>query len=65
MGLMNLLLKIQDNNLGKKESNYNIFVRKNRNWPVGQIDLRFENKFMRFYDLAQDNINEATDVTFL
>lgn len=32
----------------------NIFVRKNRNWPVGQVDLRFENKFMRFYDIAND-----------
>lgn len=31
-----------------------IFVRKNRNWPVGQVDLRFEKKFMRFYDVAND-----------
>lgn len=29
----------------------NVFVRKNRNWPVWQIDLKFENKFMRFYDI--------------
>lgn len=36
----------------------NIFVRKNRNWPVGQIDLRFEKKFMRFYDVA----NDANDI---
>lgn len=32
----------------------NVFIRKNRNWPVGQIDLRFEKKFMRFYDVAND-----------
>ncbi|MDD2565374.1 MAG: replicative DNA helicase [Candidatus Gracilibacteria bacterium] len=31
-----------------------IFVRKNRNGPVGQVDLRFEKKFMRFYDVAND-----------
>lgn len=33
----------------------NIFVRKNRNWPVWQVDLRFEKKFMRFYDVANSN----------
>ncbi len=27
-----------------------IFVRKNRNGPVGQVDLMFEKKFQKFYD---------------
>ena len=30
----------------------NVLIRKNRNWPVWQIDLRFEKKFMRFYDIS-------------
>lgn len=29
----------------------NIFVRKNRNGPVGQADLKFEKKFQKFYDI--------------
>jgi replicative DNA helicase len=29
----------------------NVFVRKNRNGPVGQVDLKFEKKFQKFYDL--------------
>lgn len=29
----------------------NVFVRKNRNGPVGQADLKFEKKFQKFYDL--------------
>ena len=33
----------------------NIFVRKNRNGPVGQIDLKFEKKYMRFYDLDREH----------
>jgi len=33
----------------------NIFVRKNRNGPVGQIDLKFEKQFMRFYDLDREH----------
>lgn len=37
----------------------NIFVRKNRNWPVGQVDLRFEKKFMRFYDIDNAHIDEV------
>lgn len=37
----------------------NVFVRKNRNWPVWQVDLRFEKKFMRFYDIETNNINDV------
>ena len=29
----------------------NIFVRKNRNGPVGQADLKFEKRFQKFYDM--------------
>ncbi len=29
----------------------NVFIRKNRNGPVGQADLKFEKKFQKFYDL--------------
>ncbi len=29
----------------------NIFIRKNRNGPVGQVDLKFEKKFQKFYDV--------------
>ncbi|EKE28299.1 MAG: hypothetical protein ACD_3C00082G0011 [uncultured bacterium (gcode 4)] len=37
----------------------NVFVRKNRNWPVWQVDLRFEKKFMRFYDVEKwENISD-------
>jgi len=35
-----------------------IFVRKNRNGPVGQVDLKFERRFMRFYDIATDQAEE-------
>ncbi len=31
----------------------NIFLRKNRNGPVWQVDLRFEKKFMKFYDIEK------------
>jgi len=29
----------------------NIFIRKNRNGPIGQADLKFEKKFQKFYDI--------------
>lgn len=29
----------------------NVFVRKNRNGPVGQADLKFEKRFQKFYDV--------------
>ncbi len=35
----------------------NVFIRKNRNGPVWQIDLRFEKKFMKFYDIEKSEIN--------
>ncbi len=35
----------------------NVFVRKNRNGPVWQIDLRFEKKFMKFYDIEKSENN--------
>lgn len=28
-----------------------VFIRKNRNGPVGQVDLKFEKKFLKFYDI--------------
>ena len=32
----------------------NIFIRKNRNGPVGGADLKFEKKYMKFYDLERE-----------
>ena len=31
-----------------------VFVRKNRNGPTGQINMKFEKQFMRFYDIAPE-----------
>lgn len=31
----------------------NLFIRKNRNGPVGQVDLKFEKQHMRFYEIEQ------------
>ncbi|NDK19911.1 replicative DNA helicase [Candidatus Gracilibacteria bacterium] len=31
----------------------NVFVRKNRNGPVGGADLKFEKKYMKFYDVER------------
>lgn len=31
----------------------NVFVRKNRNGPIGGADLKFEKKYMKFYDLEK------------
>lgn len=31
-----------------------VFVRKNRNGPVGGADLKFEKKYMKFYDLERE-----------
>ncbi|OIP54794.1 replicative DNA helicase [Candidatus Gracilibacteria bacterium CG2_30_37_12] len=31
----------------------NVFVRKNRNGPVGGVDLKFEKKYMKFYDVER------------
>jgi replicative DNA helicase len=39
----------------------NVFVRKNRNGPVGGADLKFEKKFMKFYDLERDRIGGYED----
>ena len=39
----------------------NIFVRKNRNGPVGQIDLKFEKQFMRFYDIDREHSQSFGD----
>ncbi len=35
-----------------------IFVRKNRNWPVGEVQLYFNREVMKFYDVADDNVME-------
>ena len=31
-----------------------IFIRKNRNGPVGQVNMKFEKKYMKFYDIASE-----------
>lgn len=36
----------------------NVFIRKNRNWPVWQIDLRLEKKFQKFYDIDKQHTEE-------
>lgn len=39
----------------------NVFVRKNRNGPVGGADLKFEKQFMKFYDLERDRVGGYED----
>jgi replicative DNA helicase len=31
----------------------NIFIRKNRNWPTGQVDLKFEKQHQKFYEIER------------
>ncbi len=31
----------------------NIFIRKNRNWPTGQVDLKFERQHQKFYEIER------------
>ena len=31
-----------------------VFIRKNRNGPIGQSELKFEKQFQKFYDLERD-----------
>ncbi len=35
-----------------------VLIRKNRNGPIGQVDLRFEKKFGRFYDIDTAHAEE-------
>ncbi len=37
----------------------NVLIRKNRNWPTGQVDLKFEKQHQRFYE-----IEKSRDSTF-
>jgi len=39
----------------------NIFIRKNRNWPTGEVPLYFENSIMRFSNLSQEQIDELSE----
>ncbi len=34
-----------------------IFVRKNRNWPVGDVELYFNREIMKFYDVAEEELS--------
>lgn len=38
-----------------------LFVRKNRNWPTGEVPLYFENSIMRFSNLSDEQIEELAD----
>jgi len=38
-----------------------LFIRKNRNWPTGEVPLYFENSIMRFSNLSQEQIDELQD----
>ena len=31
----------------------NVFIRKNRNGPTGQVDLRFEKQHQKFYEIER------------
>lgn len=35
-----------------------VFIRKNRNGPIGQSELKFEKQFQKFYDLERDRPDE-------
>lgn len=37
-----------------------IYIRKNRNWPTGQVDLKFEKQHQKFYEIEKGR----TDSTF-
>lgn len=39
----------------------NVFVRKNRNGPVGGVDLKFEKKYMKFYDIDRQHVGDFGD----
>lgn len=36
----------------------NVFIRKNRNWPTGQVDLKFEKQHQKFYELEKSRDKE-------
>ena len=36
----------------------NIFIRKNRNWPTGQVDLKFEKQHQKFYEIERSRDGE-------
>lgn len=38
----------------EKKGITNVFIRKNRNGPVGQADLKFEKRFQKFYDVENN-----------
>ena len=38
-----------------------LFVRKNRNWPTGEVPLYFENSIMRFSNLSEEQMEELMD----
>jgi replicative DNA helicase len=38
-----------------------LFVRKNRNWPTGEVPLYFENSIMRFTNLSDEQIEELAE----
>lgn len=35
----------------------NVFIRKNRNGPVGGVDLKFEKQYMKFYDIDRQHVD--------
>ena len=38
-----------------------LFVRKNRNWPTGEVPLYFENSIMKFSNLSDEQIEELVE----
>ena len=39
----------------------NVFIRKNRNWPTGQVDLKFEKQHQKFYELEKSRDKDFSE----
>ncbi len=40
----------------------NVLIRKNRNWPIGQVDLKFEKSQQKFYEIQREaNVPDFTE----
>jgi replicative DNA helicase len=41
------------NDLSETPGVVNVLIRKNRNWPTGQVDLKFEKSQQKFYEVEK------------
>jgi replicative DNA helicase len=38
-----------------------VMIRKNRNWPIGQVDLKFEKSQQKFYEIEKSEAREYVE----